>query len=161
MASNLMEPLKSLRLSATAVMKGWVWEFIKIRVPVTSPMMTSPLSNQLFAPEQVPLQLRPAAVRGIFLPPAGAVDVPIPPAGSLNSKAFVLNLNIRLSLITFFDSLRRLRPIEAWRGLTGMRHLPVRLQPETARGFGRYVRLRPSSSNKAPCFRFGCRPPRF
>ena len=25
-------------------------EFIKIRVPVTSPMMTSPLSNQLFAP---------------------------------------------------------------------------------------------------------------
>lgn len=32
-------------------------EFIKIRVPATSPMMTSPLSNQLFdaAPEQAPL----------------------------------------------------------------------------------------------------------
>ena len=28
--------------------------FIKIKVPVTSPMMTSPLSNQSFAPGQVP-----------------------------------------------------------------------------------------------------------
>ena len=30
-------------------------EFIKIKVPVTSPMMTSPISNQSFAPGQVPL----------------------------------------------------------------------------------------------------------
>jgi hypothetical protein len=30
-------------------------EFIKIRVPATSPIMTSPLSNESFAPEQVPL----------------------------------------------------------------------------------------------------------
>ena len=29
--------------------------FIRIKVPVTSPMMTSPLSNQLFTPEQVTL----------------------------------------------------------------------------------------------------------
>jgi hypothetical protein len=35
--------------------KGAGLEFIKIRVPATSPIMTSPLSNESFAPEQVPL----------------------------------------------------------------------------------------------------------
>jgi hypothetical protein len=34
--------------------KGAGLEFIKIRVPVTSPIMTSPLSNESFAPDQVP-----------------------------------------------------------------------------------------------------------
>jgi hypothetical protein len=33
--------------------------FIKIKLPVTSPMMTSPLSNQSFAPGQVPSPARP------------------------------------------------------------------------------------------------------
>ena len=35
--------------------KGAGLEFIKIRVPATSPIMTSPLSNESFAPEQIPL----------------------------------------------------------------------------------------------------------
>jgi len=34
--------------------KGAGLEFIKIRVPVTSPIMTSPLSNESFAPDQAP-----------------------------------------------------------------------------------------------------------
>jgi hypothetical protein len=32
--------------------KGAGLEFIKIRVPATSPIMTSPLSNEVFAPEE-------------------------------------------------------------------------------------------------------------
>src|SRR5262249_6115874 len=34
--------------------KGAGLEFIKIRVPVTSPIMTSPLSNESFVPDQAP-----------------------------------------------------------------------------------------------------------
>jgi hypothetical protein len=35
--------------------KGAGLEFIKIRVPATSPIMTSPLSNELFAPAEPPV----------------------------------------------------------------------------------------------------------
>ena len=34
--------------------KGAGLEFIKIRVPVTSPIMTSPLSNESFVPDRAP-----------------------------------------------------------------------------------------------------------